>query len=228
MRVLWLAIKRQLYLFVAAGALLTLATTIVWLAINGNIKSSDNNLSDFLKTVGALTIIVAIFGPWAVWIYWPYKTAHKPKEKEIARGVSWLRAKKTGGVLLIAGAVTLFVFGGYRVFRKMTSNQFSTAAGSGASKSAETRPGVVSRVTSRTIIAKPGEWSSRVSVPFGQIGCNRPQGKVRVLTASGKTWDDWPGRPGVIRNDVPPEDAMFQFMSLENKEVEVIVEWQPR
>jgi serine/threonine protein kinase len=98
----------------------------------------------------------------------------------------------------------------------------------GASKSAAERSAVASRVTSRMIIAKPEVYSDRISVPMGQFWNIRPRGKIRILTASGKTWDDWPDRPGEIRSDVSPPDAMFQFKSLEEKEVEVVVEWEPK
>ncbi len=90
------------------------------------------------------------------------------------------------------------------------------------------RSGVTSRVTSRTIIAKPGVWSERISVPMSQNWNITPEGRIRILTAGGKTWEDWKGRAGEIRRDPSPFDSMFQFMSLEEREVEVIVEWEPK
>ncbi len=80
----------------------------------------------------------------------------------------------------------------------------------------------------KTVVAKPNEWSERVSVPFGQVGNIRPKGKIRVKTASGKEWDDWEGRAGEVEKLSSAFDQMFQFKSLETKEVNVTVEWEPK
>ena len=103
-----------------------------------------------------------------------------------------------------------------------------TGSGAGKATGTEGMSTMGSRVARRTIIAKPGEYSNRVSVPMGQSWNIEPAGRVMVLTATGKTWEDWPDRTGPVRNDPSPFDSMFQFKSMEEKEVEVVIEWMPK
>ena len=192
-----------------------------------------------IASFALLFILIAIFFP-ALW-EWFYSQGKVFGLLVITILVVALatKYKPVWWLAVIMGAVLLFSWTSFPPnpldWRQPTLAKANQATGKrqitpeyGASRATAGRSTMTSRVTSRTIVAKPGVYSDRVSVPFGQTFNTRPQGKIRTLTASGKTWDDWPGRPGVMRYNVSPEDAMFQFMSLEEKEVEVIVEWEPR
>ncbi|MFH1170094.1 MAG: hypothetical protein V1704_00840 [Candidatus Vogelbacteria bacterium] len=98
----------------------------------------------------------------------------------------------------------------------------------GASKSPAGRSARTSRVTTQTIIAKPGVYSNEVSIPGGQNFNIQPEGKIRARTASGKVIDDWPGRHSEMEHGRSLLDGVFQFMSLEEREVKVVVEWEPK
>lgn len=134
------------------------------------------------------------------------------------------------GLGLVWLAITLFASDWKPVDDWIKAKKLASSSEIGASKepTAE-RSGISSsRVTSRTIMAKPGVYSDRVSVPFSQSWSIEPEGRVKILTAGGKTWDDWPGKIETMRTDPSILDSMFQFMSLEEKEVKVTVVWEPR
>ncbi len=105
----------------------------------------------------------------------------------------------------------------------LTYSWWPTPIASGAGKAT-----TGSRVTSKIVVAKPGVYSDEVSIPGGQNFNIQPQGKIRARTASGKIIDDWPGRHAEMEHGRSLLDGVFQFMSLEEKEVEVVVEWEPK
>ena len=215
-------------MFAVAIALLVLATTIVWLAISGNIKLGSNNCSDFLKTIGAPMIAIAILGPLAIWIHRPHETAHKPKEKEIAKGISWNRAKKTGGVVGTVVIVVLIIWYTYTpVVEWVKSHKDPPSpadAGSSTPRSAKERSAMTSRVTSRTIIAPTDRFSEFVVIPPNHKYWGDTRDCVEIKNGRGDTYHYCHGE----KLDLGANETMMAFRSPTSKEVEVIVEWEPK
>jgi len=76
-----------------------------------------------------------------------------------------------------------------------------------------------------TITAPTKDWSRNVSIPMKATGRISPQGRVLVKTLSGDQWEDGPHQMRPPRRRDSMWDRTFAFQSLEDKPVEVIVEW---
>ncbi len=199
----------------------------------GEIKFDDSNLSDFLKTIGAFFIAITILGPWAIWIYYPNKTAHKPKDKEIAKGISLGRVKKTGWIVMLVGGIGLAVWGGYTVFAGLkntekTSPIATTMEGVTGPRGPVATSSRTERVTTKTIIAKPDEFSDFVWIPPNHKFEWESTGCIEIKTGLGKIYGYCPGSPLNIGDNLSPLDGRLSFRSLTGDDEEVFVEWEPK
>ncbi|MEK7552962.1 MAG: hypothetical protein AAB505_02535 [Patescibacteria group bacterium] len=118
-------------------------------------------LKDFFKPIGLGLVGLMVLGALGAFIFWPYRTAHKPKEREAAKNVSLKRAKK---IVLTIATIWILVWGGQGVIRWW--NKPSTITSETGSKlvlpsstSRTVKPGDVTRQTKLVVTAEKPENS---------------------------------------------------------------------
>ena len=80
----------------------------------------------------------------------------------------------------------------------------------------------------KTIVAKPGEWSEWITLPRVALFRIEPDGLFRGRDKNGKEWDGYPVNTDWFGDNLTIAESTFQFRSREKQEVNVVVKWETK
>jgi len=94
--------------------------------------------------------------------------------------------------------------------------------------SAEKPSATRSRVTTKTIIARPDEWSDSIWIPPNHRGGAEATDCVEIKNGLGTIFNYCPGDKLILSKNGTPPEGQLVFRSLTGCNVEVYVEWEPK
>lgn len=144
------------------------------------------------------------------------------------RGIASARSLTTAVIIIAIGIAAVLT--SPKVYRWLKDRTASSPPPSMKLVPALPQPAAASsRVTTRTIIARP-DGSETISIlPNHWFRCLPQEGCIEGRTRRGYTWKECPGEGGPHLGDrIQVLDLMLSFRSLEEGNVDVICDWEPK
>ncbi|MBI2097650.1 MAG: hypothetical protein HYT46_01820 [Candidatus Vogelbacteria bacterium] len=138
--------------------------------------------------------------------------------------------KRLGTIFLVAVVISLLATFGHKAYKWWLSRPETIAPVTHAARAETAVKPSASRslVTTKTIVARPDEWSEFIWIPPNHKYSGESTDCVEIKNGLGAIFNYCPGDKLTLSKNGTPPEGQLTFRSLTGCNVEVYVEWEPK